>query len=42
MREYFDEPALTQATLRDGWLLTGDIGYLDATASSITSIARRT
>jgi acyl-CoA synthetase (AMP-forming)/AMP-acid ligase II len=30
MREYFDEPALTQATLRDGWLLTGDIGYLDA------------
>ena len=30
MREYFDEPALTQATLRNGWLLTGDIGYLDA------------
>jgi acyl-CoA synthetase (AMP-forming)/AMP-acid ligase II len=30
MREYFDEPALTQSTLRDGWLLTGDIGYLDA------------
>jgi acyl-CoA synthetase (AMP-forming)/AMP-acid ligase II len=30
MREYFDEPALTQSTFRDGWLLTGDIGYLDA------------
>ncbi len=30
MREYFDEPELTKATLRDGWLLTGDIGYLDA------------
>lgn len=30
MREYFDEQALSAATLRDGWLLTGDIGYLDA------------
>lgn len=30
MREYFDEPELTKASLRDGWMLTGDIGYLDA------------
>ncbi|CEJ15880.1 Long-chain-fatty-acid--CoA ligase [bacterium YEK0313] len=30
MREYFDEPELTAKTLRDGWLMTGDIGYLDA------------
>ena len=30
MREYFDEPDLTAKTLRDGWLMTGDIGYLDA------------
>ncbi len=30
MREYFDEPELTSATLRDGWMLTGDIGYIDA------------
>ncbi|TDR85517.1 class I adenylate-forming enzyme family protein [Enterovirga rhinocerotis] len=29
MREYFDEPGLTAETLKDGWLLTGDIGYLD-------------
>lgn len=29
MREYFDEPELTKGTLRDGWLYTGDIGYLD-------------
>ncbi|WP_188608112.1 class I adenylate-forming enzyme family protein [Chelatococcus reniformis] len=29
MREYFDEPELTASALRDGWLYTGDIGYLD-------------
>ncbi|QCI68322.1 class I adenylate-forming enzyme family protein [Phreatobacter stygius] len=30
MLEYYDEPVLTQKALQDGWLLTGDIGYLDA------------
>lgn len=30
MREYFDEPGLSQGVLRDGWYLTGDLGYLDA------------
>ncbi|RED29072.1 long-chain acyl-CoA synthetase [Rhodopseudomonas thermotolerans] len=30
MREYFDEPELTKAALRDGWMMTGDIGYIDA------------
>ncbi|MFX6218107.1 AMP-dependent synthetase, partial [Acinetobacter baumannii] len=30
MREYYDEPVLTEKTLRDGWLMTGDLGYLDA------------
>ncbi|RJF69752.1 class I adenylate-forming enzyme family protein [Rhodopseudomonas palustris] len=29
MREYFGEPQLTAATFHDGWLRTGDIGYLD-------------
>lgn len=29
MREYWNNPAETAKTMSDGWLLTGDIGYMD-------------
>jgi fatty-acyl-CoA synthase len=28
MQEYFEQPEATAASLRDGWLLTGDLGYM--------------
>lgn len=30
MREYWNNPAETEKAFKDGWLLTGDIGYMDS------------
>ncbi|MFO1207262.1 MAG: AMP-binding protein [Burkholderiales bacterium] len=42
MTGYFNRPDLTAQAIRDGWLFTGDLGYVDSEGYSISSIARRT
>ncbi|MEB3197770.1 MAG: class I adenylate-forming enzyme family protein [Candidatus Sericytochromatia bacterium] len=40
MMGYWDDPAATAQALQDGWLRTGDVGFLDA-AGAVHVLARR-
>ena len=42
MQGYWNKPELTAETLRNGWLHTGDGGYMDAMAFCTLSTGSRT
>ena len=43
MSHYLDDPEMTAETIVDGWLMTGDLGRLDAQRPACSySAARRT
>ena len=42
MTGYYNRPDLTEQAIRDGWLFTGDMGYVDDEGYLTWSTARRT
>ena len=42
MKGYFKEPELTRKAIRDGWIHTGDQGWMDGDAISFLQIAKKT
>ena len=41
MKAYWNRPDATEAVMRDGWFLTGDLGYFDSKGHLFLTGARR-